>query len=113
MKQPPTVRGDAFYLTGFICLGTERSFPGNGLGPIPWTKAWDFAERHGFGRSMCNYFARVILLLDGHYREHLRAEQDKEAQREARRARREAKKDEAAPGSGITRRRQAAARRQS
>lgn len=103
MKQPPTVRGDDFYLVGFGCLGTERSFPGSGMGPIPWSKAWDYAARHGLDRRMCNYFAAVMLVLDGHYRDHLREEQKKQDDRDARRARREAR---AAGAGGAPRRRQ-------
>ena len=97
-------RGDDFYLTAFSCLGTTRQFPGNGIGPIPWDKAWEYGARHGLGTRMCNYFAMVILLLDGHYCEHLREEQDKEAKREARRARRQSKATEGV--SGLQRRRQ-------
>lgn len=88
IKQPPQARGDDFFLTGFVLLSTERSFPGNGVGPIPWSKAWEYGSKHGFGRRMCNFFAQVILILDGHYRDHLREEQKKEGDREARRARR-------------------------
>ncbi len=91
------VRGDDFYLTAFPCLGTERSFPGNGIGPIPWSKAWDYGARHGLPPSMCNYFAMVILVLDGHFRDHLRDEQDKERQREARHQRREERVAKDAP----------------
>lgn len=104
MKQPPQVRGDDQYMTAFTLLSTTRSFPGNGVGPIPWDKAWDYAARQGFKRRMCNYFAQVILVLDGHYREHLRDEQDKEAKRDARRARRDEKRTEAV--SGLQKRRQ-------
>ncbi len=109
MKQPPQVRGDDQYLTAFTLLSTTRSFPGNGIGPIPWDKAWDYAARQGFLRRMCNYFAQVILVLDGHYREHLREEQDKQSKRDARRARRETKRKEAGV-SGLQRRRQHKAR---
>lgn len=109
MKQPQTVRGDDQYLTAFALLSTTRQFPGNGIGPIPWDKAWDYASKHGFRRRMCNYFAQVILMLDGHYREHLREEQDKEAKRDARRARRDAKRNETG-ASGLQKRRDHRAR---
>lgn len=95
----------------FSCLSTERSFPGNGIGPIPWSKAWDYGHKHGLPRGTCNYFAMVILVLDGHYRDHLRSEQDKETKREERRARRDVKKGKADAVSGLQKRRQAAARR--
>lgn len=93
-KQPHTVRGDDFYLTGFHLLATERQFPGNGIGPIPWSKAFSYARSYGFDCRMSHFFARVILLLDGHYRDHLREEQKRESDREAKRQRREQKKSE-------------------
>ena len=89
-------------------LSTERSFPGNGIGPIPWSKAWDYGARHGLPRRMCNYFAMVILLMDGHYREHLREEQQKDADREARATKREQKRKQSA--SGLQKRRHQRAR---
>ncbi|MCH7944862.1 MAG: hypothetical protein IIC73_02430 [Armatimonadetes bacterium] len=106
---PQSIRGDDFYLVAFSCLATERSFPGNGIGPIPWSKAWDYGAKHGLGRRMCNYFARVILVLDGYYREHLREEQEREDSREERRARRESKAS--GETSGLQKRRQHRARR--
>jgi hypothetical protein len=97
-KQPPIYRGDDFYLSGFTMLATERSFPGDGFGPIPWSKAWDYAARQGLDRDMCNFFAQVILLLDGFYREHVRTEQGKEADRQKRKDRRAKARDGSAHG---------------
>jgi len=107
VNQPPVVRGDDVYLFAFSCLGTERQFPGNGIGPIPWSAAFDYAARScGFDRLMSTYFATVILMLDGHYREHLVEERKKESDREARRARRKAKAEgTGGKMSGLERRR--------
>ncbi len=111
MKRPLELKGDGFFLTGFACLGTERSFPGNGIGPIPWSKAWDYAHRHGHTRRWCNHFAEVILLLDGHYRDHLREEQEKQAKREEKLAKREARaKAGSAGGEGLGQQRHRAPR---
>jgi hypothetical protein len=105
LKQPPKVRGDDWWISAFSCLATERSFPGNGVGPIPWSKAFLFGRAQGFDRWTCNFVACVILLLDQHYREHLRDEQNKEAKREAKQAKREAKAVGVEAGLGVTRRR--------
>lgn len=100
MKQPPIYRGDDIYLTGFALLSTERQFPGQGFGPIPWSKAWDYAQRQGLDRDMCNFFAQVILLLDGYYREHIRSEQEKDKQRDERKQRRAKSRDGQPAGRG-------------
>jgi len=74
-----------------------------GMMPIPWSKAWDFADRQGYGRPMCNFFANVILSLDAQYREHLTSEGEKEAKKQERQAKREASQKTTGKMSGSMR----------
>lgn len=103
-KQPPIVRGDDFFLGAFSRLSTTRAFPGNGIGPIPWHRAWEYGERYGLGRAMNEYFVDVVLLLDGHYREHLRSQREQEEQKEERAQKRKSKRESRITGIGRRRR---------
>lgn len=60
------MRGDSFYLNAFWDLSSERSF-GQVIGPIPWSRAIQFADRAGLDRPMTSVFVRVIRILDGAY----------------------------------------------
>ncbi len=104
VDQPPTVAGDSFWLAAFSMLSTERQFPGNGFGPIPWHCAFDFAARQGFGREMCNFFAIVIMTLDSLWRQHVIDEQEKEAKKEAKRAKHNKRMSDSKRGIGNRRR---------
>lgn len=99
LKQPPQYRGDEFFLLGYSCLETERFYSGAGVGPIPWSKAWEYAYRQGLDRRMCSYFALVILMLDGFYREDLRDEHAKADKADAKAAARAEREAEAKLGS--------------
>ena len=78
-------------MAAFWRLHTTRPVSREGMGPIPWHRAWDYAvEVVGLERPVAEFFASTILCLDGLYRQHLLDEQDKKRRQEERKARREA-----------------------
>lgn len=107
--QPPQQRGEEFYLKAFHRLGTERQFPGNGFGPIPWSRIEEYADRAGLDARMHVVFVDTILILDSLYREHMREENEKKAGKDARTAEKKAKQEAAklAGTGGIQKRRAA------
>lgn len=109
-EQPPTVRGDDFWLLAFNCLATDRQLVGNGgIGPIPWSKAILYGKEAGFDRRTRWWFAQVMLTLDTLWRERKREDNDKEQKRaekaQAREAERKAKQIGLDVGRGIAARR--------
>lgn len=106
LKQPPSCRGDGVYLAGFHILNTERDHSKDCYGPIPWTKAWDYAYRIGLDRSMCVQFANVMVMLDGHDRKHRAEERERQEKQDKKKAARDKRKAEA-ESHGVGRRRKA------
>jgi hypothetical protein len=112
VRQPPSVRGDEFFLIAFAYLGTERAIFVNangavcGTGPLQWSRAILYAKEAGLDRRTRRWFAAVMLSLDSQWRESKREENDKERRKADRKAEREARKAQGA--SGIEKRRRSA-----
>lgn len=60
------VRGDEFYMRAFWELSSCRQF-GDVIGPIPWDKIMDYAERKHLEPDMIAVFEDVMRQLDEAY----------------------------------------------
>lgn len=64
-NRPEMLPASAFYWAAFCTLETERPI-GMAVGPIPWSKACDYAREHGFDdRDDLADFWQIIARLDG------------------------------------------------
>lgn len=106
LRKPREYRGDHVYLIAFERLSTTRTFSAEGMGPIAWNHAWAYA-RGTLGmqnRRIASFFCDVLLMLDSHYREHLRKQQEEAEKRELRDARRAERAAREEAGGKMTRR---------
>lgn len=83
---PELLPGEEFYVRSFWDLSTERPVSQGVIGRIPWSKAMDYAVRHGVEPDMLATFWRVIFGMDTGYLDQQRGEYNRSmsaAQREA------------------------------
>lgn len=66
LDQPEIAPGDDFYLRAFNNLGTCRQI-GMSVGPIPWDRCIDYAERAGLEPDLIDAFVSVIRAMDAAY----------------------------------------------
>ncbi len=61
---PELQRGDEFYIKAFWELSTCRHYSGGAVGPIPWDKIMDYANKAGLDSTMEGVFLEAMRGLD-------------------------------------------------
>lgn len=79
---PRLAAGAQIYIDAFWELSTERDF-GYAMGPIPWSKIMEYADRAGLDAVMNRVFLKVVRELDEEYQ---KIQKNNQKQREADRA---------------------------
>lgn len=68
LDEPPMPDGWEFYLRAFNDLGTCRQI-GMAMGPLPWDKIVDYADRMGLEADVAEDFVRCLRDMDTEYME--------------------------------------------
>ena len=66
LDEPPLEPEDFFYIQAFQDLNTTRAL-GFSVGPIPWNRITEYADRIGLESDVAGGFALVIRTMDAAY----------------------------------------------
>lgn len=76
LNEPEVYPGDYFYINAFYELGTCRTI-GLSIGPIPWNRIVQYADRFKLDEDLINPFVDIIREMDDAYIEEINKKKPK------------------------------------